>query len=102
VNSHRGETASLCWRRIKTAWREGKASAQRQVCAYSAPLSPEFSVEAATMSIGPDVLVFISATRALIQSLRQHPLTDEELAELECCLRELAALIPLDQTRHPA
>jgi hypothetical protein len=54
------------------------------------------------MSIGPDVLVFISATRALIQSLRQHPLTDEELAELECCLRELAALIPLDETRHPA
>ena len=53
------------------------------------------------MSIGPDVLVFISATRALLQSLRTHPLNKEELAELESCLRELAATLP-DRKRHAA
>jgi hypothetical protein len=54
------------------------------------------------MPIGPDVLVFISATRALIQSLRHHPLTDEERAELESCLQELTALFPQDRKRHAA
>jgi hypothetical protein len=45
------------------------------------------------MPIGPDVLVFVSATKALLQSLPDHPLNDEERAELECCLRELTALL---------
>lgn len=46
-----------------------------------------------TMPIGPDVLVFISATKALLQSLSDHPLNEEERTELECCLRELTALL---------
>jgi hypothetical protein len=54
------------------------------------------------MAIGSDVLVFVSATRALLQSLRHRPLNEEELAELECCLRELNALLALDQKRHAA
>jgi hypothetical protein len=54
------------------------------------------------MPIGPDVLVFISATRALIQSLRHQPLNDDERAELECCLRELTALLTQDSKRHAA
>ena len=54
------------------------------------------------MSIGPDVLVFISATKALLQSLRHQPLNEEERAELERCLRELTAQLPKDQTRHAA
>ena len=54
------------------------------------------------MPIGPDVLVFISATRALVQSLRNQPLNDEERAELESCLRELTALLPSDRKRHAA
>ena len=54
------------------------------------------------MSIGPDVLVFISATKALLQSLRHQPLNEEERAELECCLRELTAQLSVDQTRHAA
>jgi hypothetical protein len=45
------------------------------------------------MPIGPDVLVFVSATKALLQSLPDHPLNEEERAELECCLRELTALL---------
>jgi hypothetical protein len=54
------------------------------------------------MPVGPDALVFISATRALLQSLRHQPLNEEEQAEIECCLRELIALFPLDQKRHAA
>jgi hypothetical protein len=54
------------------------------------------------MAIGPDVLVFVSATRALLQSLRHHPLNEEERAELEGCLRELIALFPPDKKRHAA
>ena len=54
------------------------------------------------MSIGPDVLVFISATKALLQSLRHQPLNEEERAELERCLRELTAQLSEDQTRHAA
>ena len=54
------------------------------------------------MPIGPDVLVFISATRALLQSLGQQPLTEEERAELECCLRDVAALLESDQQRPAA
>lgn len=54
------------------------------------------------MSIGPDVLVFISATKALLQSLRHQPLNEEERAEVECCLLELTAQLPKDQTRHAA
>jgi hypothetical protein len=54
------------------------------------------------MSIGPDVLVFISATKALLQSLRHQPLNEQERAEVECCLRELTAQISNDQTRHAA
>ncbi|HTL60301.1 MAG TPA: hypothetical protein VL261_01530 [Nitrospira sp.] len=54
------------------------------------------------MPIGSDVLVFISATRALIQSLRHHPLSDEERAEIESCLRELTTLLPQDEKRHAA
>ena len=54
------------------------------------------------MPIGPDVLVFVSATRALIQSLPHHPLTDEERAELEGCLRELTALLSQEEKRHAA
>lgn len=49
------------------------------------------------MPIGPDVLIFISATRALVQSLSHQPLNQEERAELECCLRELAALLESDR-----
>ena len=54
------------------------------------------------MPIGPDVLVFISATKALLQSLRHQPLNEEERAELECCLRELTAQLFNDQTPHAA
>ena len=54
------------------------------------------------MPIGPDVLVFISATKALLQSLRHQPLNEEERAELERCLKELAALLPQDHQRHAA
>jgi hypothetical protein len=54
------------------------------------------------MPIGPDVLVFISATRALLQSLGQQPLTEEERAELECCLRDLAALLESERQRPAA
>lgn len=54
------------------------------------------------MPIGPDVLVFISATRALLQSLRQQPLNDEERTELECCLRDLHTLLSRDRTRDAA
>lgn len=54
------------------------------------------------MPIGPDVLVFISATKALLQSLRQQPLNEEERAELESCVRELTGLLSQDQKRHAA
>lgn len=54
------------------------------------------------MPIGPDVLVFIAATKALLHSLRQQPLNEEERTELECCLRELTALLPTDRQRHVA
>jgi hypothetical protein len=56
----------------------------------------------AIMPIGPDVLVFISATRALLQALNYHTLNEEERAELECCLRDLNALLPPDRKRHAA
>jgi hypothetical protein len=54
------------------------------------------------MAVGPDVLVFISATRALLQSLRHQPLNEDERAELECCLRDLQALIFPDRKRPAA
>lgn len=54
------------------------------------------------MPLGPDVLVFISATRALQQSLRHQPLSEEERKELECCLQELTALVRADPERHAA
>jgi hypothetical protein len=54
------------------------------------------------MPIGPDVLVFISATRALIQSLRHHPLSEEEQAELESCLRQLTLLLRQREKRDAA
>jgi hypothetical protein len=54
------------------------------------------------MPIGPDVMVFISATRALLQALKQQPLNEEERAELECCLQELTGLLPPDRQRHAA
>lgn len=57
---------------------------------------------AVDMPIGPDVLVFISATKALLQSLRQQPLNEEERAELECCVRELTDLLSQDQKRPAA
>jgi hypothetical protein len=57
---------------------------------------------AVDMPIGPDVLVFISATKALLQSLRQQPLNEEERAELESCVRELTGLLSQDQKRHAA
>ncbi len=54
------------------------------------------------MTIGPDLLVFISATRALLHALKYQPLNDEERTELELCLRELNALLPRDRKRHAA
>jgi hypothetical protein len=54
------------------------------------------------MTIGPDLLVFISATRALLHALKYQPLNDEERNELECCLRDLNALFPHDRKRHAA
>jgi hypothetical protein len=54
------------------------------------------------MAIGSDVLVFISATKALLQSLRERPLNEEEREEIACCLEELAALFPSDQKRDAA
>jgi hypothetical protein len=54
------------------------------------------------MPIGPDVLVFVSATRALLKSLRHQPLNDEEKTEIQDCLRELMALFPPDKKRHAA
>lgn len=54
------------------------------------------------MPIGSDVLVFVSATRALLQSLQHQPLNEEERAELERCLRELNALLSTDRERDAA
>ena len=54
------------------------------------------------MAIGPDVLVFISASRALLQSIRRQPLNEEEQAELASCLQQLLALLPRDYGRHAA
>lgn len=54
------------------------------------------------MPIGPDVLVFVSATRALLHALKQQPLNEDEQAELECCLQNLNALLPPDRKRHAA
>jgi hypothetical protein len=54
------------------------------------------------MTIGPDLLVFISATRALLHALKYQPLNDEERNELEGCLRELNALLSQDRKRHAA
>jgi hypothetical protein len=54
------------------------------------------------MPIGSDVLVFISATRALLQALKHQPLNEEERVELECCLQDLNALLPPDRKRHAA
>ena len=54
------------------------------------------------MPLGPDVLVFISATRALQQSLLHQSLNEEERKEIECCLRELTALLHADSKRHAA
>jgi len=54
------------------------------------------------MAIGPDVLVFISASRALLQSIRQQPLNEEEQTELAFCLQELLVLLPQDYRRTAA
>ncbi len=54
------------------------------------------------MAIGPDVLVFISASRALLQSIRRQPLNEEEQAELASYLQELLALLPRDYRRSAA
>ena len=54
------------------------------------------------MPIGSDVLVFISATRALLQALKHQPLNEEERVELECCLQDLNALLSPDRKRHAA
>ncbi len=45
------------------------------------------------MGIGPDVQVFISAARALLHSLDQRVLTEEEEHELQCCIEDLANII---------
>jgi hypothetical protein len=54
------------------------------------------------MAIGSDVLVFISATKALLQSLQERPLNEEERQEIACCLQELGELFPPDQKRNAA
>lgn len=46
------------------------------------------------MAVGRDIQVFISASRALLQSVQQRALTEEEERELQCCLEELAKLLP--------
>lgn len=46
------------------------------------------------MAVGRDIQVFISASRALLQSVKQRALTEEEERELQCCLEELAKLLP--------
>ena len=67
---------------------------ERLICASSR--------EAIQMPIGPDVLVFVSASKALLQALRHQSLNDEERAELECCLRQLTELLREDPERHAA
>jgi hypothetical protein len=41
------------------------------------------------MAIGPDVQVFISAARALLQSKSRQALNEEEQEELKCCVDEI-------------
>ena len=55
------------------------------------------------MGIGSDILVFISATRALLQSVTLRTLTDEEHDELQCCLQELLRSFPpkKEESRTP-
>ena len=54
------------------------------------------------MSIGPDVQVFISAARALLQSLNRRTLTEEERGELKTCLKDLDDVIPREPGRQAA
>jgi hypothetical protein len=44
------------------------------------------------MPIGSDVQVFISAARALLHSLDQRVLNEEEEEELRCCIEDLARI----------
>jgi hypothetical protein len=46
------------------------------------------------MGIGSDVQVFISATRALLQSMTVRALAVEEQEEVQCCLEELIKAFP--------
>lgn len=46
------------------------------------------------MAVGSDIQVFISASRALLQSVNQRSLTEEEQEELRSCLDELAKILP--------
>ena len=43
------------------------------------------------MAIGPDVQVFISAARALLQYKSGQALNEEEQEKLKCCVDELVA-----------
>jgi hypothetical protein len=46
------------------------------------------------MAVGRDIQVFISASRALLQSVKQRALTEEEQRQLQCCLEELVKMLP--------
>ncbi len=45
------------------------------------------------MAVGTDIQVFISASRALLQSVTERALTEEERRQLRCCLEEVAAIL---------
>jgi hypothetical protein len=54
------------------------------------------------MSMGPDVEDFISAAEALLQSITEQELSDEEAEELMRSLLQLAILFPPEYGREAA
>ena len=52
------------------------------------------------MAIGPDVQVFISSARALLQYKNGQALSEEEQEELKCCMDELVKILSRDWGRH--
>ena len=52
------------------------------------------------MSIGPDVEDFISAAEALLQSITEQELSDEEAEQLMWSLLQLAIVFPTEYGRE--
>jgi hypothetical protein len=54
------------------------------------------------MPIGPDIELFISTAEALMQSIREQELSDEEAEELMRSLLQLAIVFPPEYGREAA